>query len=293
MLASCTNSKLIVGPLYNQLDDKILSEINKLGDFNAQQSAALGQAVGTFHVWHRQSELPRYAALLQEIASSITDPMRTTETDVERWIQTAEDFSRSARECYPVNFMTGTLQTLTDEQIDTIEMRFTNERRKDRERHASRTEQERLAFRLENLEKWAGRMDLQMTQAQRDALRDSLSRQISLREQSRALSDAWYQQLFELARHQEAADYETRMQAHLGKMWTKLETAYPDEWRANRRLWQETLQVFIQSLDEQQRRNVSQWASKMGTTLQAISSDAPSFTPGTDARVGCLVKNGS
>ena len=118
LLASCTNSKLLVGPLYNKLDDKIRSEFKKLGDFNDEQTVAFEQAVGTFHVWHRQSELPQYAALLQEIASSITVPERTTEADVERWIQTAEGFTRNARECYPVNFMTGTIRTLTDEQID-------------------------------------------------------------------------------------------------------------------------------------------------------------------------------
>ena len=54
---------------------------------------------------------------------------------------------------------------------------------------ASRTPEERVAFRLKNLEKWAGRINLQLTQAQRDTLRDSLSRQISLRKQYYALSD--------------------------------------------------------------------------------------------------------
>lgn len=293
LLASCTNSKLLVGPLYNQLDDKILSRINKLGDFNDEQTAALEQAVGTFHVWHRQSELPQYAALLQEIASSITVPELTTENDVGRWLRTAEGFSRKARECYPVNFMTGTIRTLSDEQISTIQKRFTSERRENRERHGKRSSEERVAFRLKNLEKWAGRINLQLTQTQRDSLRDSLSRQISLREQYHVLSDTWNEQLFDMARDQEASDYETRMQVHLGKFSTLLETAYPEQWQANRQLWQETLQSFIQSLDAEQRRNVSQWVGKMGKTLEAVSRDTPSFTPGNDASVGCLVANGS
>ncbi len=293
LLASCTNSKLLVGPLYNKLDDKIRSQFKKLGDFNDEQTIAFDQAVGTFHVWHRQSELPQYAALLQEIASSITVPERTTEADVERWIQTAEGFTRNARECYPVNFMTGTIRTLTDEQITTIQKRFTAERRKNRERHGSRTPEERVAFRLKNLEKWAGRINLQLTQAQRQAIKDSLSRQISLRKQYYALSDAWYSQLFTMARNQAAPDYEARMQTHLGQLWSLLETANPEQWQANRQLWQETLQSFVQSLNDEQRRNVSQWVGKMGKTLQAVSRDTPSFTPGNDASVGCPVENGS
>ncbi len=293
LLASCTNSKLLVGPLYNQLDDKIRSEFKKLGNFNDEQTVAFEQAVGTFHVWHRQSELPQYAALLQEIASSITVPERTTETDVERWIQTAEGFTRSARECYPVNFMTGTIRTLTDEQITTIQKRFTNERRKNREKRATRTPEERVAFRLKNLEKWAGRINLKLTKTQRDAIRASLSRQISLRKQYYALSDAWNSRFFTMARNQGAADYEAGMQMHLSKLWSLLETANPEQWRANRQLWQETLQSFVQSMNSEQRRNVSQWVGKMGRTLQAVSRDTPSFTPGNDASVGCLVETGS
>ncbi len=293
LLASCTNSKLLVGPLYNQLDDKIRKEFEKLGDFNTQQTASFEQAVGTFHVWHRQSELPQYAALLQEIASSITIPERTTQTDVERWIQSVEGFSRKARECYPVNFLSGTIRTLTDEQITIIQKRFMGERRKNRERRGSRTPEERVAFRLKNLEKWAGRINLQLTQVQRNAIRDSLSRQVSLRKQYYALSDTWNSQLFTMARNQETTDYEARMQMHLGKLWSLLETTHPEQWRANRQLLQETLQSFVQSLNGDQRRNISQWVGKMGKTLQAVSRDTPSFTPGNDASVGCLVENGS
>lgn len=293
LVASCTNSKLLVGPLYNQLDDKIRSEFNKLGEFKEAQTAEFEQAVGTFHVWHRQSELPQYAALLQEIASSITEPELTTEQDVERWIQSADGFSRKARECYPINFLTGTIRTLSDEQITNIQNRFTSERRKNRERRGTRSPEERVAFRLKNLEKWAGRINLQLTQAQRASLEDSLSRQISLRREYHSLSDTWNEQLFDMARDQEAHDYETRMQAHLGKKWSLLETAYPEQWQANRQLWQETLYSFIQSLNDEQRRNVSQWVGKMGTTLHAVSRDTPSFTAGNDASVGCLVENGS
>lgn len=293
LLASCTNSKLIVGPLYNQLDDRIRSKFIKLGDFNAAQTDAFEQAVGTFHVWHRQSELPKYAALLQDISSSIIVPERTTEADVERWINTADGLFRAVRACYPVNFLSGTVRTLTDEQLTTVQNRFTEERRKKRERHGSRTAEERVAFRLKNLDKWAGRIKLELTQAQRSEIGDSLSRQISLRTQYRALSDAWNEQFFTMARKQEAGDYEARMQGHLGKFGSLLETAYPDEWQANRQLWTQTLQSFVQSLNSEQRHNVSQWVDKMGKTLQAISQENPSFKPGTDAGVGCLVENGS
>ncbi|ASJ75393.1 DUF6279 family lipoprotein [Granulosicoccus antarcticus] len=290
MLASCTNSKLLVTPFYNKLDDKILAEFNKLADFNKAQSAVFEQAVGTFHVWHRQSELPQYAQLLQDIARTITEPEATTDKAVTQWVNTAETLSRSVRECYPINFMAGTAKTLTDKQINSIESYIQNEQREDRQRHESLSAEERMDRRVKNADKWADRIDLKLTQQQRDALRDSFSRQISLRKQYLDLLETWNQQLFAIARNQQDKNYEAKIQAHIAKRWTLLETNHADESRSNRQLFRETVQEFVHSLDAQQRRSVSRWVGKMGSTLQAVSQDKPSFRPGKDASVGCLVQ---
>jgi hypothetical protein len=141
--------------------------------------------------------------------------------------------------------------------------------------------------------KWAGRINLELTGSQRAALRTSLGKQISLREEYYALSDAWNRKLFTIARDQEAADYDARLSAHLSELWSMLEAAYPEEWAANRELWQDTLLKLIQSLSDEQRRNVSQWISTLGDTALAISQDEPSFQVGNDPSVGCLVDTSS
>jgi hypothetical protein len=289
LLAGCTDSKLIIGPLYNRLDDRILSEFNKLGEFNEEQTAAFEAAVGTYHVWHRQAELPQYAALMQQVARSITEPGHTSKEDVRRWMETAEAHSRALRDCHPVNFLIPTIRSLTDDQISVIETRLQKERQDNRERHASRTPEERVEFRLKRFDKWASRINLELTASQRSALRTSLSRQISLRKQYHTLSDAWYKNFFTLAREQEAPDYDARMSAQLNKLWSLLESSYPQQWRANRQLWQETTASFEQSLSDEQRRGLSQWLNRMSATLLAISADEPSFKAGTDPTVGCLV----
>lgn len=293
MLAACTNSKLLVTPLYNQLDDKIISAFTEMGDFDKTQTRAIEQAAGTFHVWHRQSELPQYAALLQDIAGSITDPDNSSDPKIATWVSTAESFLRSARECHPANFMISTMKTLSHEQINDIEKSFENELNEDRERFASRTPEEYLARRVKNIDKWAGRIDLELTRQQRDALRDSYSRQISLRQQYLDLSEVWNQKFFAMVRSQQDDNYESRIQSHFSQRSQLLETSYPDEWQKNRQLLQQTVQQFVHSLDPQQRRSISRWMGKMGSTLEGVSRDKPSFKPGTDASVGCLVQAGS
>ncbi len=289
LLSACTNSKMIISPLYNRLDDRIRSEYNKLGDFNEEQTAAFEEALGTFHVWHRQSELPRYAELLGQIADTIAKPGATTAADVKSWMQRAEAHSLEARQCYPANFLAGTVRTLSDEQLTRIERRFKSERTKNRKRYDSRTPEERVEFRLERLEKWLGRIQLDLTAKQLSALQDSLSQQISLRKQYYALSDQWNRRLFNLARQQEAADYEARLQDHMDSLWSLLESNYPQQWQANRELWQRTVLDLVNSLSKEQRRQASQWLATMGRTLQAVSKDKPSFKVDTDPAVGCLV----
>ena len=289
VLAGCTNSKILIAPLYNRLDDQIRSEFEKLGDFNEEQTAAFEASVGTFHVWHRQSELPQYAALLKSIADSIAIPGETRPEDIAQWFHRAETHSQAARECYPANFLIDQMQTLTDEQITFIEKRFDRERKKNRERYESRTAEERVKRRISNIDKWTGRINLKLTAAQRAAIRTSLTRQISLREEYYELSDQWKRTLFALARKQDQPGYVTGIRAHITKLWSLLESEHPEQWQANRTLWEETAYKLVQSMNAEQRKGSSRWLNGMADTLRAISTDKPSFQVGNDASVGCLV----
>jgi len=288
-LGACTNSKFIVAPLYNRLDDQMRDEFEKLGNFNERQTAQFEAAVGTGHVWHRQSELPAYARLLDEIAASVARPGATTKADVARWAETVESHAVAARECHPVNFSFDLMKSLRDPQIDFIERRFAREREKNRAKYYSRTAEERVEYRLKNMRKWAGRIGVDFTARQNAMLRTALGRQISLRREYYLLSDRWNAKLFRLARDQQAPDYDTRMAAHLGELWTLLEKAHPEKWERNRALWRDVGYRFVASMNDEQREAAGRWIDKMGETVDAISRDEPSFEVGDDPSVGCLV----
>ena len=289
LLTGCTNSKLIIGPLYNRLDDQMRTEFNKLGDFNEVQNSAFEQAVGTFHVWHRQVDMPKYADLLQEVADSIAISGTTERDDVARWATKVEDFSRNVRECHPVNFLFDLTRSLTDQQINFIENRFKSERKKNRERYATQTRQERVDRRLKNIVKWSGRLGLDFSTAQQGILREGLSEQVSLRKEYYALSDEWNSNLFVLARDQDNPDYHDALANHMTKLWSLLEDAHPEEWQANRDMWREKIHTLIGTFSKEQSSSSSRWLKKMGRTIRSISNDKPSFNIGSDPAVGCLV----
>jgi len=263
-------------------------EFNKLGEFNDTQVQQFEQRLGTYHVWHRQVELPQYASLMKEVASSIRNAT-TSQQQVRSWFETTEKHSRALRECHPINFSFEFMKSLTDQQLNYIENRFRKQQEKNLKRYQSRSAEERVERRLKNIEKWAGRIDFAFTASQRAMIRTALVNQISLRTQYYQLSGEWNKQLFILARQQEASDYDQKMEAHLARLWRLLESEYPQQWQANRTMWQEVVFKLLQSMNNAQRNNSGRWISKMGSTLAAIAKDEPSFTPSNDPSEGCLV----
>ena len=288
LVQGCTNSKLIISPLYNRLDDMMRDEFEKLGDFNDEQTASFEATLGTYHVWHRQNELPQYADLMRSVISSISDA-NTTQSDIQSWMDTAEQHTKAARTCHPVNYSHDLAQSMTDEQLNFIEARFKKQQDKNLARYNSRTPEERVERRLRNTIKWAGRIGLQFTPTQRAMLLSTFKRQTSLRKQYYALSAQWNQQYFTLARNQENPNYAVDLQAHLDSLWSLLESNHPEEWQENRDLWKATGLRFVTSMTDDQRVTFGKWMNKMASTLDSISKNEPSFNVGDDPSIGCLV----
>lgn len=288
LISACTNSKLIISPLYNKLDDRIRKQFHELADFNSEQTAAFEASLGTYHVWHRQGELPQYATLLRDIAVAV-EGQSTSQTNVEAWMQRVEAHSRAARECHPINFSFDLIRTLSDDQLDAIEQRFLERRAENRQRYESRTAEQRVQRRLDNMDKWAGRLNLDLSDEQRSILRSAFTRQISLRAEYYQLSAQWNRELFELARNQSTPDYNDVMRRHFEKLWSLLETNHAQQWQQNRELWQGVIFELEQSLTRSQRLQFSRWISRLATTLDSVSRVTPSFKVGSDPMVGCLV----
>ena len=288
-LAACSNSRLVVGPLYERLDDRMMSGFEELADFDASQRALFARSVDTFHLWHRRAELPAYAALLDEIAGSIATPGATTLADVTRWGDVVETRASAARECLPVNFSAPLTASLTDAQIDDIERHVAEEREEDRERYLSRTDEERLDRRARNARKWARRIGVELNAGQDAMLRAALEGQTSLGGAYGVLVDRWNATLFEILRDRRAPDREARLAAHLDARWTLVRSNRPDLWERNRTHWRGFAERLVASLTPGQRTAASAWLAKMADTLRAVARDEPSSVAGEDPSIGCLV----
>jgi len=264
-------------------------EFHKLAKWNKDQINQFETVAGTFHVWHRKEELPKYAALLNSIQASIRKRNTTTAADVNNWVDTAEMFTRNARLCHPVNFSYDLMQSLNDDQVTFIEKRFARERKKNFAKYLDSTPQERRERRVKNVLKWANRIGFEFNETQKRMLTKAMTRQISLRRQYYALVDVWAKDLFIIARNQEDPNYEQKMRTQVNKLWSLLEDAHNEEWQANRVNWREFGHEFVKSLSYDQRIHASNWLLKMSRTVNEIGKDKPSFKISNNPDDGCMV----
>lgn len=288
---ACSNSKLILAPLYNRLDDQMRKEFNKLGDFDSSQSQEFEVRLQTFHLWHRRQELPAYAALIDDVSTTLASSAPKNANQIKQWMDRAEVFSAEARACHPVNFSFDLMRTLNDEQVNFIEARFAREQKKNQDRYNSRTAEERRTRRYDNILKWSGRIGLDFTQEQKDMLKETMERQISLREQYWALSSAWNKEFFVIARDQASREFRPRMATQLDKLWNLLEDNQTRQWTANRELWNGFMLDFANSMTTNQRKWADRWLGKLAVTLRDMSDDSSRFESGNpragDPNMGC------
>lgn len=71
VLQGCTMVKLA----YNQLDTLMYWRLDGYADFTSEQKPRVRASLVQFHQWHRHTQLPAYADLLQRIRPKLAEPM--------------------------------------------------------------------------------------------------------------------------------------------------------------------------------------------------------------------------
>ena len=290
LVAGCTNSKFIISPLYNRLDNTLRSQFTDLAEFDEEQLAAADVLIGTFHVWHRQNELTAYAALLDEVRTTIgrSGPSDgVTAKTIQAWFADAQALGDQVRQCHPINFSAELIASMSDSQISDMHRSILAERAEDRAEYGKRSAKERLERRAERFAKWAGRIGVTLNEQQKRLVNTMLEQQISMRKQYGASSDVWLQTLFNLFDERRDSDFKPRLRQHMQGFGTWLQQDYPEQWQRNREVWRSFALQFVESLTSAQRRAADDWMRKMADTLRAIAADKPSFQVSNRPADGC------
>ena len=131
LLAACGSSTRLV---YEQGDAALLLMADRYLNLEGPQWKVANQSIKRFHAWHRRTELPRYAELLQSAAGRVQRGL--TRDDVEWAMQSLRArygalVEAAVREAEPF------LDTLDAENVAALERRFAANDRKDARELAS------------------------------------------------------------------------------------------------------------------------------------------------------------
>ena len=195
LLAACSSTTFV----YNRLDSILPWYLDDYVDLNNTQDRQLDEMLAPFLAWHRQQELPRYVALLEQVEADLDGPVSAAEVAgiyagiEDAWLR-LQDKS--------LDWLLALGASLSDEQVEEF-LEELNERQEEyEEEYLERSEREYREDSYESLvdsmQDYLGRLN----DAQRERLRAAsleLRRSDSIWLQERA---AWLQRLDVLMQRQ-------------------------------------------------------------------------------------------
>lgn len=169
LLAGCSSTQFF----YNRLDTIIAWYVDDYVDLDREQSQRFDAELEQFFIWHRQNELPRYAALLARAESLLDQEVMVAD------LQPLAEEARAAIERLRARALESMLRigdTLSNEQLDTFVTHLERDQQEAEEEYLSRDDaeyREALIERLEdNFQDYLGRL----TEAQRQQIQQGAAR---------------------------------------------------------------------------------------------------------------------
>lgn len=296
LLAACTNSRLVLRPLYNSLDNRIETTMLKYGEFSEQQSADISVLIDHFHVWHRQTQLSHYAALASTVADRLSLDEPITADMVSFWSRSIQEHGDTVGRCNPMYLSQDIIASLDDKQVADLqknreEILFS--RRQDdsvdfeggsagesieHEDDPTVAREKRRARNAKRIRRYVELAGLEVTESQFDDYKKTLSQRKFPDTRFRVILREWDQKFFELMQHRNEADWPQILREYVDARRRAFSARWDDYRPHNTQLWEDYAVRTFNGLSPEQRTFVGNWLSKLAATLSSLAADQPSYT---------------
>jgi hypothetical protein len=256
--------------VYNRLDWLTHYYLSSQVSLDGPQSSELRANLREFFVWHRRTELPRYAQFLERFAAAAAQPL--TREQLARGSGEVESFVR-ASVTHGAPDAAKWLNGLRPQQIDELFASLEKKEQESREEHcgmepAKRREKSVRHF-IDNVEDWTGRL----RRSQRELIAARLARtsgdpclDVSAQERSRiefrALVD----------RHRGQPDFAERIATFMTRPEDRWEPAYREDYEANRAIILDLMTDLDHTMSAEQRRRSVSRLRDFARNLRALAT---------------------
>ena len=273
MVAGCAPNNFTIRLAYSRLDNNIYKRLNQYATFDQQQRAWIESSALDYQVWHRQSELPGYARLFDEVANMIESGETMNVDDVDQVMQSLETFSQAGFSRSPFAHSVAFLKTLDDNQVDEINAHFVEQDKQTLE-HLREHEDGGENDRTERITKTFSRIGLSLQDFQKDIIRSGLERYVGNREDRVTAWQNWQATFIQILETRNQPGFDAVMQGHIDQYQRQMEIQYPQRSAKNRMTSMETIAELINSLDPEQRRDFSIALRNYSTILVAMAESS-------------------
>lgn len=262
-LTACSSTTFF----YNRLDFLVPWYVDDYVDLSRDQDRELEQRLEPFLSWHRREELPRYAALLQQLERALETEL--TLADVETLTREAEGYGDRVQ-TRALDWILPMGAALSDAQLAEF---IANLRDRQEELEEEYLERDMEEYRedsydrlLDNSQDYLGRLDRE----QRDALRqavDGLQRSDSLWLAERA---QWIDRLEVLLQRQPG--WQQRIRDAMARRWDDSSEDYRRMYGHNLAVVQRALVELVNNRSERQDRHLRRKLEALREDFLALSS---------------------
>ena len=265
------SSSLVLGKIYDGFGSSTAKAFKSHATFNNAQSAQIDSLAASYHSWHRSTQMNRYSEFLRALVMDVDAADELTFEQASGWWQSVRNFTDDMRVCNPFNVAAGLLAGLSDKQVNQVAGKLRKDLNGREDEYRAEAPEQRIDRRVKEISKWGRRAGMSFKKQQKDKLRQTLQSQVSLGAQRYELRRIWMEEFILLLRQREQADFATKITEHINANWRLTETAFPDEWQTNERLWTEFIKDYINLQTPAQRRVFTDKMNSTARTLNKLS----------------------
>jgi len=271
VIAGCNGNGLLIRYFYGQIDNNLYDRITAYASFNEVQKSQIRNSVDHYARWHRQTELPRYAAFLDQIIAALEAGTISNQLAFDYLLQGRELTEIGFRQS-PFNQSSEFLRGLSDQQVDEIEAYFSLQDEKFFKWHEKRQRQGGESRMLKSIVRNIGRIGVKLNTEQKKIIEEGLAKYQGDSMTRYKIYNRWRSELVRLLRNRNQADFVEAVSVHISAYQDQLKIADPQRHLHNQQNSAQIIARVVDSLDPGQKKKLNNRIQQTRNTLIAMSA---------------------
>jgi hypothetical protein len=271
-LTGCTNNPFAWKLLYGQFDNFLSKQLIGYAQFSESEKGLIRLEVDKTVLWHRQYELPKYAATITEFQKRfLTQQTMPRQTDMDWLIVELNTIGLRFDEKSPLLSLIPMLAQISDLQVEQIAQKIDEEFIDSHKEWQQEADQDPAELSEKSLRKFFKRLGLSTNEAQRTALTESLRRrQLSYDIKQEVWRD-WADQILEILNSRIQPGFAERFADHYFARLNLIEKKQPEQWAHDQTLFNDMFLELFTNLESDQRVSMNQKLEKFKTVALQLN----------------------